>query len=250
MGGSLLDTPKELLVRAAAVVMEVCLPKEAQRQACSMLQTCSTGCRVVCYAPLHDILDESEACRLAPVRLASPSSDSSERLPEHGDGAGGLALPASWNPMGHGFAFYELAATSQDAAALWATLAASGEAERIKLDATGNPGIGRTLRYTDAAFADPVAKLSWAQGDKVKVGCSWLPFPDLGEPDDECDATGFGQIVWTDAWVVSVAEDGFTTLCDDKGIVEEKVHPERIRVPGKKRERADWTCVFESEDDS
>ncbi|CAE8679188.1 unnamed protein product [Polarella glacialis] len=105
--GSLLDTPIDILAGASAVVMEVCLPKEVQRQACRVLQHCQVGCRVVCYAPLHGMV---EPCRLAPVRLPPGATDTSALL---GDGQGGLALAASWKPHGHGFAFY--AAGLQDA---------------------------------------------------------------------------------------------------------------------------------------
>eukprot|EP00929_Paragymnodinium_shiwhaense_P009584 TRINITY_DN113798_c0_g1_i1.p1 TRINITY_DN113798_c0_g1~~TRINITY_DN113798_c0_g1_i1.p1 ORF type:complete len:425 (+),score=100.14 TRINITY_DN113798_c0_g1_i1:99-1373(+) len=244
--GSLLDTPRELIATAVAVVMEVCLPKEAQKQACAMLQHCATGCRVVCYAPLHDCLD---SCRLAPVRLSSHADADASCLLEHGDGAGGLSLAASWKPHGHGFAFYEVAETSDAAAAIWSTLAAAEGGNRIKLDATGNPCMGRRFRYTDQVFAPPSAKCAWAKGDKVMVGYSWLPFPDLGDPDDEPDenSTGISAVHWSAAWVVAVDEDGYTTLCNEEGIVEEGVHPDRIRKPGCKVKREKFVALSEDE---
>ncbi|CAE8607957.1 unnamed protein product, partial [Polarella glacialis] len=140
--GSLLDTPIDILAGASAVVMEVCLPKEVQRQACRVLQHCQVGCRVVCYAPLHGMV---EPCRLAPVRLPPGATDTSALL---GDGQGGLALAASWKPHGHGFAFYELAETADAAAESWEQSGAE-EGARIVVDTTGCPSRGRRMKYTD-----------------------------------------------------------------------------------------------------
>ena len=47
---SLLDTPTQMLQRAAAVVMEVCLPLEVQREASKRLQSCQSGCSIVSHS--------------------------------------------------------------------------------------------------------------------------------------------------------------------------------------------------------
>ncbi|CAE8587582.1 unnamed protein product, partial [Polarella glacialis] len=188
------------------------------------------GCRVVCYAPLHGMV---EPCRLAPVRLPPGATDTSALL---GDGQGGLALAASWKPHGHGFAFYELAETADAAAESWEQSGAE-EGARIVVDTTGCPSRGRRMKYTDDAFCDPEGDYAWKQGDKVLVGYSWLPFPDLGEPGDGPEG-GIDGVMWMSAFIVKVADDQFVTVCyDDDGTVEDCVHPERIRHFGARRDR-------------
>lgn len=182
--GSLLDTPVQLLASASAVVMEVCLPKEVQRQACKMLQRCQAGCRVVCYAPLHGLV---EACRLGPVRRASYdrlNEFDAQEMPILGDGMGGLYLSASWKPAGHGFAFYELCETAESASKHWAEANLNKAEDRVQLDVTGNPSRARNMKYTDDVLGSPRAYYSWGKGDKVLVGYSWLPYFDLGNPGD------------------------------------------------------------------
>eukprot|EP00927_Polykrikos_kofoidii_P051228 TRINITY_DN45013_c0_g1_i1.p1 TRINITY_DN45013_c0_g1~~TRINITY_DN45013_c0_g1_i1.p1 ORF type:complete len:452 (-),score=96.26 TRINITY_DN45013_c0_g1_i1:76-1335(-) len=236
VSGSLLETPEALLAEAVCVVMEVCLPAEAQRAAGRLLQLCPSGCRVVCYAGIHGL---AEDCRLAPVRRAygggaSTPADVAAASPLPGDGAGGLTLPASWKPHGHGFAFYELVDTSEAAAAVWAAAAADSFAERVKVDPTGNPSRSRPMKYTDNLLSSPRKTYPWGKGDKVLVGYSWLPFPDLGEPGDSSDGAtaGLDGVTWTSAWIVAVDQDGFVTTCDEDGVVEDGVHPERVRKIG------------------
>ena len=153
-----------------------------------------------------------------------------------GDGCGGICLAASWKPTGHGFAFYEMAATTEDAAAAWDNAGKSGNEAAVQIDATGCPSRARRLRYTDDVLSDPVLdKYPWAAGDRILVGYSWLPFPDLGDPDDG-SAGGLDGVTWMPAFVVTVFEDNFVNVCyQDDGTVEERVHPDRIRIPGKRR---------------
>ena len=222
---SLLNTPADAMASASAVVMEVCLPLEVQREASRRLQDCRRSCRVVSYSALHGLV---EGCRLVPVPAKTPAL---------GDGRGGISLAASWKPLGHGFAFYELAATAEEALATWAAVSSQGEREDVvRVDATGCPSRARRLRYTDEVLADPVqAKYPWAQGDKVVVGYSWLPFPDLGDPDDG-SAGGLDGVTWMPAFIVRIFADNFVNVCyEDDGTVEERVHPDRIRVLGKSR---------------
>ena len=224
---SLLDTPVEMLQTASAVVMEVCLPLEVQREASKRLQMCQPGCRIVSYSALHGLVGQD--CRLGPVKAESGLT---------GDGRGGISLAASWKPVGHGFGFYEMAASAEDAAAAWSQATAKLKSEdAVQVDVTGCPSRARRLRYTDDVLADPaLAKYPWAKGDKVLVGYSWLPFPDLGEPDDG-SAGGLDGVTWMPAYVVCVFEDNFVNVCyEDDGTVEERVHPDRIRIPGKRRE--------------
>mmetsp|Transcript_22964 Transcript_22964/g.64527 ORF Transcript_22964/g.64527 Transcript_22964/m.64527 type:complete len:414 (+) Transcript_22964:69-1310(+) len=245
--GSLLDTPLELLHRAAAIVMEVCLPKEVQRLACAMLQHCQTGCRAVGYASLHGLVD---GCRLVPVRPAPAAGGAGE--PEGasevagvlGDGIGGLALPASWKEQGHGFAFYELSESASTAQAAWSAALDSQTGTRVAVDASGCPSRARKTRYTDDVLPSPRTNYKWGKGDKVLVGYSWLPFLDLGNPGDG-SAGGLDGVTWMEAQVISVNEDGFATICyQDDGTVEEMVHPERIRQENCLEKRApidiDW----------
>lgn len=222
--GSLLDTPTDLLRTAAAVVMEVCLPKEVQKLACALLQNCASGCRAVCYAPLHGLVDD---CKLGPVRLLSAASDAA------GDGAGGLSLAASWRPLGHGFAFYRVTESVVAAQAAWAEALGERTAarDRVEVDASGCPSRARRTRYTDDVLPSPRCKYPFGKGDKVLVGYSWLPFLDLGNPGDG-SAGGLDGVTWMEALIVSVNDQGFATICySDDGTVEEKVHPERIRQP-------------------
>ncbi|CAE7440970.1 unnamed protein product [Symbiodinium necroappetens] len=224
---SLLDTSVEMLQTASAVVMEVCLPLEVQREASKRLQMCQPGCRIVSYSALHGLVGQD--CRLGPVKAESGLT---------GDGRGGISLAASWKPVGHGFGFYEMAASAEDAAAAWSQATAKLKSEdAVQVDVTGCPSRARRLRYTDDVLADPaLAKYPWAKGDKVLVGYSWLPFPDLGEPDDG-SAGGLDGVTWMPAYVVCVFEDNFVNVCyEDDGTVEERVHPDRIRIPGKRRE--------------
>ena len=165
-----------------------------------------------------------DGCRLAPVKGV-------------GDGRGGISLAASWKPVGHGFAFYEMANSAEDAAAAWAAAAETTKsAAVVQIDATGCPSRARRLRYTDDVLADPVlARYPWDEGDRILVGYSWLPFPDLGDPDDG-SAGGLDGVTWMPAFVISVFEDNFVNVCyEDDGTVEERVHPDRIRIPGKRR---------------
>ena len=222
---SLLDTPEDMMQKASAVVMEVCLPLEVQRQASKRLQSCRRGCRVVSYSALHGLVED---CRLAPV-----DASGTDRL---GDGRGGICLAASWKPMGHGFAFYEMAGTAADAAVAWVEAEKTRCEGAIQIDVTGCPSRARRLRYTDEVLADPVlSQYPWKAGDRILVGYSWLPFPDLGDPDDG-SAGGLDGVTWMPAFVVSVFDDNFVNVCyQDDGTVEERVHPDRIRVPGKPR---------------
>eukprot|EP00405_Crypthecodinium_cohnii_P026061 CAMPEP_0206491634 /NCGR_PEP_ID=MMETSP0324_2-20121206/45225_1 /ASSEMBLY_ACC=CAM_ASM_000836 /TAXON_ID=2866 /ORGANISM="Crypthecodinium cohnii, Strain Seligo" /LENGTH=418 /DNA_ID=CAMNT_0053973087 /DNA_START=135 /DNA_END=1388 /DNA_ORIENTATION=+ len=222
--GSLLDTPDELLTTAAAVVMEVCLPKDVQRLACSMLQRCSTGCRIVCYAPFHSLV---ENCRMAPVNTSSPDGED-----VCGDGVGGLKLAASWKECGHGFAFYEVAADASAAQAAWATaLEKSDVVQRAGVDPTGNPSRARKTKFTDDVLPVPNEEYPWKEGDKVLVGWSWLPFLDLGNPGEDSDG-GLNGVTWMAATILALDKEGFATICyEDDGTVEEQVHPERIRNP-------------------
>lgn len=234
--GSLLDTPAQLLSSAAAIMLEVCLPLEVQRLTCGILQNCRRGCRVVCYAPLHGLVDN---CRLAPVRIDKDSPDG--RL---GDGVGGLCLPASWKPPGHGFAFYELEATRDASMAAWSDAMGSENATRVAVDATGNPSRARNTKYTDAVLPQPEKTCRWSKGAEVMVGWSWLPFMDLGNPGDGSEG-GLDGVTWMGARIVSIVEDGFATICyEDDGTVEENVHPERIRNKGYNESRdpviLDW----------
>lgn len=232
--GSLLDTPVSLLETTSAVVMEVCMPKDVQRLACALLQQCKVSARVVCFAPLHGLVPD---CRLGPI--TSPTC---------GDGQGGLALPASWNPHGHGFAFYELCDSAEVASNRWAQVALQGAAERVAVDKDGCPSRARRMRYTDEVFGPPQDRCySWGPGDEVLVGFSWLPFPDLGEPPDDgaADADGPDGVSWMHARVLSLDDGGCATICyTDDGTVEEQVHPERIRKRGQKQARpppvVDW----------
>merc|ERR1719215_1073360 len=128
-------------------MLEVCLPLEVQRLTCGILQHCRKGCRVVCYAPLHGLV---EKCRLGPVRTLDDSM--SEQL---GDGAGGICLPASWKPHGHGFAFYELGETHELSAAAWADAIGCEGSVRVAVDDTGNPSRARRTKYTDAVLPEP-----------------------------------------------------------------------------------------------
>jgi len=220
--GSLLDTPVDILASASAIVLEVCLPKEVQRLACAMLQNCNVGCRVVCYAPLHGLVDR---CRLAPVRSAAQG-----RVPgSMGDGVGGLCLPASWKDIGHGFAFYEVAASAESAEDAWNSALGQQSGGRVSIDASGCPSRAKKTKYTDDVLPSPRTNYRWGKGDKVLVGYSWLPFLDLGNPGDG-SADGLDGVTWMSAHVVSVSEDGFATICyEDDGTTEEQVHPERIR---------------------
>lgn len=236
--GSLLDTPSHLLASACAVVMEVCLPREVQILACGILQHCPTGCRVVCYAPLHGLV---EKCRLCPVRCVE-SGNSDFDAKAIGDGMGGLCLSASWKPHGHGFAFYELGESADAAASAWNAVGLSNSAT-VEVDASGNPSRGRKMRHTDTVLDSPRQTYAWGKGDKVLVGWSWLPFLDLGNPCEE--STGLDGVTWMAAQVVSVDPAGFATICyEDDGTVEEHVHPERIRKKGFIEERElptiDW----------
>ncbi|CAE7518239.1 unnamed protein product [Symbiodinium sp. KB8] len=208
---SLLDTPVEMLQTASAVVMEVCLPLEVQREASKRLQMCQPGCRIVSYSALHGLVGQD--CRLGPVKAESGLT---------GDGRGGISLAASWKPVGHGFGFYEMAASAEDAAAAWSQATAKLKSEdAVQVDVTGCPSRARRLRYTDDVLADPaLAKYPWAKGEKVLVGYSWLPFPDLGEPDDG-SAGGLDGVTWMPAYVVCVFEDNFVNVCyEDDGTVE------------------------------
>lgn len=200
--GSLLDTPVQLLASASAVIMEVCLPKDVQRQACKLLQRCQAGCRVVCYAPLHGLVED---CRLGPVRRARHTL-------ALGDGMGGLYLSASWKPAGHGFAFYELCETAESARKKWAEANLNKTEDRVQLEVTGNPSRARNMKYTDDVLGSPRALYSWGKGDKVLVGYSWLPYFDLGNPGDST-LTGPEAVTWMAAWVLSVDGDGFASIC-------------------------------------
>lgn len=202
--------------------MELCLPKDVQRLACELLQRCRVGCRVVCYAPLHGLAD---GCRLGPVRGTGAAI---------GDGAGGLELPASWKASGHGFAFYELCESVEAAASAWAAAAAAQRdgAPCADIDHSGCPSLGRRLNYTSTVLGSPRSQYNWGRGDKVMVGYSWLPFLDLGNPDDG-SAGGLDGVTWLSARILSVDQDGFVKICyQDDGTVEELVHPERIRKVG------------------
>mmetsp|Transcript_6948 Transcript_6948/g.21225 ORF Transcript_6948/g.21225 Transcript_6948/m.21225 type:complete len:417 (-) Transcript_6948:21-1271(-) len=241
--GSLLETPAGLMASASAVVMEVCLPLEVQRLACGLLQHCRAGCRVVCYAPLHGLV---QGCCLAPVRCVPHEGGPDNCEPSLGDGMGGLSLPASWKPAGHGFAFYELAASEELAAVAWDEVASlGGGGDRVEVDATGCPSRARRMRYTDDVLGSPRGGYSWGRGDRVLVGFSWLPFLDLGDPGDSDNAAGPDGVTWLAATVVSLDPEGFATICyRDDGTIEERVHPERIRKEGclEKREKVviDW----------
>mmetsp|Transcript_35099 Transcript_35099/g.64156 ORF Transcript_35099/g.64156 Transcript_35099/m.64156 type:complete len:409 (-) Transcript_35099:27-1253(-) len=230
--GSLFDTPTSLVTSASSVVLEVCLPKEAQRLAAGLLQHCSSGCRVVCYAPLHGFV---EGCRLAPVspRLHQGAIDKTPTFANVlGDCAGGLRLPTSWKDIGHGFAFYELAASAEAAQEAWTGLAGHQHADRVDIDMSGNPSRGKKTRYTDEMLPQPEGSYKWGRGDKVLVGYSWLPFLDLGNPGDG-SADGLDGVTWMHAQVISVDDAGFATICyQDDGTIEEEVHPERIRMEG------------------
>lgn len=145
-----------------------------------------------------------------------------------GDGAGGITLAASWKPHGHGFAFYEVSVSETEAALAW--VECRSNLDRVKVDESGCPSRARRMKYTDAVFADPQCDYPWNKGDKVLVGYSWLPFPDLGDPDDE-SVGGLDGVTWMPAYVVSIATDFFVTVCyEDDGTIEERVHPERIRI--------------------
>ncbi|CAK9081872.1 unnamed protein product [Durusdinium trenchii] len=182
--GSLLDTPEKLLREAAAVVLEVCLPSDVQNDAGRMLQALPNGCRVVSYSALHQLTPH---CRLRPV------------------GDGGLTLPSSWKPSGHLFAFYE----ANDAG-----LGAADAPRLAELRGSGGcPSRARRLRYTDEVLGAPELEVyPWQKGDQVLVGYSWLPFPDLGDPDEATCGTLDG-VTWMDAVVVLVHEDCYVNVC-------------------------------------
>ena len=199
--GSLLDTPEMLLGRAAAVVLEVCLPIEVQKETSRMLQLLPKGCRVVSYSALHQLTPN---CRLQPI------------------GDGGLTLPSSWKPSGHLFAFYT---ASDDPNA--AFVAPALEALR---GSGGCPSRARRLRYTDDVLGMPQESYPWKKGDRVLVGYSWLPFPDLGDPDDATCSTLDG-VTWMPAVVVHLHESQYVNVCyEDDGTIEEHVHPDRLRA--------------------
>lgn len=243
--GSLLDTPEELLASASAVCMQVCLPREVQILASQLLQHCSAGCRVVCYAPLHGL---AEDCRLMPVRpeaAARSGDDDPGQEPPLGDGKGGLSLLTSWNPKGHGFAFYEFAEDRAAAEAAWASVAAAYDGVSAAAVKSGNPS--RFVALTEAVLGEPDPQATWAEGDRVLVGFSWLPFPDLGNPGD--DEGGIGGVTWSAAIVTSVDCEGYVAVTyQTDGTVEEKVHPERLRREGCVEERA--PLVMGSEEDT
>jgi len=240
--GSLLDTPVNLVNAAPAVVMEVCMPKDVQRLACALLQQCNVSARVICFAPLHGLVPD---CRLGPVTYDTREGATS---PTCGDGQGGLVLPASWNPHGHGFAFYELCDSAEVASRRWAQVALQCAAGRVAVDQDGCPSRARRMKYTDEVFGPSQDSCySWGPGDEILVGFSWLPFPDLGEPPDDgaMDADGPDGVSWMHARVLSLDDRGCATICyTNDGTVEEQVHPERIRKQGHKQPRLppvmDW----------
>eukprot|EP00434_Breviolum_minutum_P015567 symbB.v1.2.013710.t1/scaffold922.1/size178049/2 len=222
--GSLLDTPEDILKGAAAVVLEVCLPVEVQREAGQMLQAVPTGCRVVSYSALHQLTPN---CKLRPVN----------------GHAGGLSLPSSWKPSGHLFAFYVQGATETTDTSFPADGNDTLEALR---GVNGCPSRARRLRYTDDVLGAPAASdYPWQKGDKVLVGYSWLPFPDLGDPDDETSGTLDG-VTWMDAFVVKIHPDHFVNVCyEDDGTIEENVHPDRLRLRKMGHKRCQclpWNC--------
>lgn len=232
--GSLLHTSQELLASASAVIMEVCLPLEVRRQACVLLQGCSSGCRVVCYSALHGLC---EGCRLSPKSNSTGAAI-------FGDCAGGLRLAASWREDGHGFAFYEVASSPEIAAAAWENVEANCCVNRVVVDTVLCPSRARSMRHTDDVLGSPRrGQCSWKVGERVWVGWSWLPFLDLGDPGETTDSSMDG-VTWMCAVVSFVDEEGLTNISYlDDGTIEEKVHPGRIRQDGVARQReplCDW----------